>query len=205
MRVFVWLVGGLCGALTAVSCARAPVEPPIVERLAAAEAGAIALVEDWASAGSEGRWGDVPTLYAEDAVWIEQGELRYDSRAAIEAGVAQAAASGMSITTDVENIVATRLSPEASAVRADVHILFGDPTQGGFEFDGVLTAVAVQIDGEWLFLEGHLSQPNRRNAEAVRERIEQRRQEFEQLTPAERRERFRQRRIERQAASESNP
>jgi ketosteroid isomerase-like protein len=181
------------------------VEPPIGERLAAAEAGAVALVENWASAGSEGRWDDIPTFYTEDAVWVEQGELRYDSRAAIEAGVAQAAASGMSISTEVENIVATALSADASAVRADVHILFGDPAHGGFEFDGVLTAVAVQIDGEWLFLEGHLSQPNRRNAEAVRERIEQRRQEFEQLTPAERRERFRQRRLERQAASASNP
>jgi hypothetical protein len=90
-------------------------------------------------------------------------------------------------------------------VRADVHILFGDPAQGGFEFDGILTAVAVQIDGEWLFLEGHLSQPNRRTGEALRERAQQRRQAFEQLTPVERRERFRQRRLERQAVSQPTP
>jgi uncharacterized protein (TIGR02246 family) len=185
--------------LGALSCAPSPPvnSDTLAAELTAAEVGAAALVREWAATASEGHWEDLPTLYADDVTWIEQGELRYNGRAAVEEGIASAAASGLSIQTNVENVVATALAPDVAAVRADTDIVFGDAANGGFHFDGMLSAVVVKIDGEWLFLEGHLSAPPRRQEGALRERAERARAELTPEERAARRERFLDRRQQR--------
>jgi hypothetical protein len=147
-------------SLLLAACA-SPERAPTAAQLAAAESGATALVENWASAGSEGRWDDLVTLYADEPgfAWIEQGENRYPDHDAAAAGVAQARDANLTVRTSVEDIVVTPVAPDAAAVRAKVSIVFGDPSQGGFAFDGMLTGVAIERDGRWMFLQGHLSSP----------------------------------------------
>ncbi|MGD9982157.1 MAG: nuclear transport factor 2 family protein [Hyphomonadaceae bacterium] len=153
-------------ALLFLAACASPERAPTAAQMAAAETSAAALVEEWARAGSEGRWDDVAALYADEPgfAWIEQGENRYADRAAIEAGIAQVRASQLQVHTVVSDVVATALSPDAAAVRAHYSIVFGDPAQGGYSFDGMLTGVAVERDARWVFLQGHLSSPPPRAA-----------------------------------------
>lgn len=146
--------------LLLAACA-APERAPTAAQLAAAEAGATALVENWASAGAEGRWDDLVALYADEPgfAWIEQGRNRYPDHEAVEQGVAQARDANLTVRTSVDNIVVTPLTADAAAVRANVSIVFGDPSQGGFAFDGMLTGLAIEREGRWMFLQGHLSSP----------------------------------------------
>jgi|CXWL01.1.fsa_nt_gi hypothetical protein len=146
--------------------------------LEAAEEAAISLVDAWAATATEGRWADLPSLFADEPgfAWVEQGEVRYADHAAIETAAAQALVSGVAVQTTIVDVEAKGLSPDVAAVEAIVSILFGDPAAGGFEFDGVLTAVAVEREGQWVFLQGHLSQPQAPPQRgAVRERLQERR------------------------------
>jgi hypothetical protein len=156
IRIFKPLV-----ALLVLAACASPERAPTASQLAAAEAGAIELVEEWARTGSEGRWDDLVELYADAPgfAWIEQGENRYPDHAAIEAGVAQVRASQLRVHTVVSEVVATALAPDAAAIRANYSIAFGDPAEGGYTFDGILTGVAIERDGRWVFLQGHLSSP----------------------------------------------
>ena len=85
--------------------------------------------------------------------------MPYPDHAAIAAGVAQARDARLTLRSSARDIVATPLSAEAAAVRANVSIVFGDPAHGGFAFDGILTGVAVKRGERWQFLQGHLSSP----------------------------------------------
>lgn len=149
----------IAALLLLAACAQ-PAEPSQAE-LSAAETGAVALVNAWAATGSEGRWDDLVALYGDvpGFTWVEQGEIRYADHAAIAAGVAQARDSGLTVTTTVNDVRATALARDAAAVRANVSIVFGDPAAGGFAFNGMMTGVAVERDGRWVFLQGHLSAP----------------------------------------------
>lgn len=148
-------------ALALLSACAQPERAVTAAQLSAAETGATALVEEWARAGSEGRWDDLAELYADqpDFAWIEQGQNRYEDHAAIVAGLRQARDANMTVRTSARDIVVTPLAPDAAAVRASVSIVFGDPSADGFAFDGVLTGVAIERDGRWKFLQGHLSSP----------------------------------------------
>jgi D-serine deaminase-like pyridoxal phosphate-dependent protein len=148
-------------ALLMLAACALPERAPSAAALSAVEAGATGLVEEWARSGSEGRWDDLVALYADQPgfTWVEQGRIAYADHAAISAGVAQARDSGLSVRTTVSDIAATPLSSNAAAVRAKVSIVLGDPSTGGFAFDGILTGVAIERDGRWMFLQGHLSGP----------------------------------------------
>lgn len=118
-------------ALLLAACA-APERAPTAAELAAAESGARALVENWVSAGSEGRWDELVALYADDPdfAWIEQGQNRYPDHAAVARGLAQARDANLTLRTRVDDIVVTPLARDAAAVRADVSMVFGDPSWG---------------------------------------------------------------------------
>lgn len=150
-------------ALLFVAACTEPTGPSQAD-LAAAESSAIVLVNEWAATGSEGRWDDLVAIYgdAPGFTWVEQGEIRYADHDAIAAGVAQARDSGLTVRTTVGDVQATALAADAATVRANVSIVFGDPTSGGFAFNGMLTGVAVERDGRWVFLQGHLSAPQPR-------------------------------------------
>jgi hypothetical protein len=149
-------------AMLFLAACASPERAPTAAQLAAAETGAGDLVEEWARTASEGRWEDMPDLYADAPgfAWIEQGENRYPDHAAIEAGLAQVRAARLQVRTVVSDVVATALAPDAAAVRANYSIVFGDPAAGGYTFDGILTGVAIERDGRWTFLQGHLSHPS---------------------------------------------
>lgn len=136
---------------------------PAVDR-EGARAAAVELVEEWARTGTEGRWDDLVALYADEPgfTWVEQGAMPYADHAAIAAGVAQARDSGMTVRTTVSNVEAIPLANDAAALRANVSVVFGDPANGGFGFDGMLTGVAVKHGERWQFLQGHLSSPQER-------------------------------------------
>lgn len=155
----------ILATLAALMAACTPKQAP-PPNAAETERAAIELVNEWAAVGTEGRWDDLPALYADtpDFAWVEDGVLAYESHEAIIAGIQRAHDSGLTIRTHASNVSATALSPDAAAVRANVSIAFGDPAAGGFAFDGILTAVAVKRDDRWMFLQGHLS--SQRPAEA---------------------------------------
>lgn len=122
--------------------------------------GVTALMNDWAQAGPEGRWEDLKGLYADAPgfTWIERGGVAYDDHAAIAAGIDQASQMQAEIDSHVSDIRVTPLGPDAAAVVTDVSlsVSFGD---FGYDFNGIFSGVAVKHDGEWRFLQGHLSEP----------------------------------------------
>lgn len=152
-KTFLAPLGALL-ALAAASCARAPAPRDD----AAISAGVTALVEDWSSAGEEGRWDDLKNLYADEKgfVWIEQGRIAYADRASVVEGVEQAAAMGAKIDSKVSEISVTPLSPDAAAFHARSVLSVASPSFS-FAFDGRLSGVAVKRGEKWRFLQGHLS------------------------------------------------
>lgn len=143
----------------AASCAAVPKTPDV----AAAQAGVRALLAEWAEAGSESRWEDLKALYADEPgfAWVEQGVVAYKDRAAVAAGVDAAAATSAQIKTSVADIVATPVAADAAAFHARVKSSVAS-AEFAFEFDGVISGLAVRRDGRWLFLQGHLSAPTAR-------------------------------------------
>jgi D-serine deaminase-like pyridoxal phosphate-dependent protein len=156
------LIHSIAALFVLAACAQ-PAAPGQADN-AATEASAVALVNEWAATGNEGRWDDLIAVYGDlpGFTWVEQGEIGYADHEAIAAGVAQARDSGVAVHTTVSDVQATALAPDAAAVRANVSIVFGDPTANGFAFNGMLTGVAVERDRHWVFLQGHLSAPQPR-------------------------------------------
>lgn len=118
------------------------------------------LVQRWSDAGESQDWDVVADTYAdaEGFAWIEQGEARYASRAAILEGLSQARGMSASIRNDVSDIVVTPLGADAAAFRAR-YVL--SVSAEGFSYDsqGVLSGVAIrQQDGVWRFLQGSFSE-----------------------------------------------
>lgn len=150
----------LASAATLVAaCTNASSTSTDAENTAAASmSGVAALIEDWSSAGAQGRWGDLKALYADEPgfAWIEQGRVAYQDHASVVAGVDQAAAMGAAIESTVADVAVTPLSRDAAAFHARSTINFTAPTFS-FAFDGVLSGVAVKRGDRWLFLHGHLS------------------------------------------------
>lgn len=149
------------GLLLLLAACSQPERAVTAAELESARNGATALIQEWASAGSEGRWDDLVQLYADDPdfAWVEQGRIRYPDRAAIAAGLAQAREANLTVRTSARDVVVTPLAADAAAVRAHISVVFGDPSAGGFALDGILTGVAVERAGRWQFLQGHLSNP----------------------------------------------
>ncbi len=149
-----------CTSVLLLVGACAPPAPPQAE-LDQAKQAAVALVNEWAAAGSEGRWDDLAAVYADtpDFTWVEQGAIPYPDHTAIVAGIARARDSGVSVRTTVSDVQAFAISPDAATVRANAALAFGDPAAGGFALSGILTAIAIKQDRRWVFLQGHLSSP----------------------------------------------
>lgn len=153
------LTAGLAvGAFALLLAACAP--PPAQKADPDAGRGVAELLDRWAAAGSQGRWDDLKGLYADDSAfaWVEQGRLAYPTHAAAAAGVDAAARSGAKIVTRVSAVSVAPLGPETAAFRAQVRMSYSS-AQTNFDFDGVITGVAVWRDGQWKFLQGHLSAP----------------------------------------------
>lgn len=132
-----------------------------------AEQSAVALVNDWARDGSEGRWDELSALHADARgfTWVEEGEIRYADHQAIVAGLERAREAGLVADTTVTDVRATALSSSAAAVRANYSVVFGDVAAGGFAVSGMMTGVAVEQNGHWQFLQGHLSSPRQQRPE----------------------------------------
>ncbi|MBY0422641.1 MAG: nuclear transport factor 2 family protein [Parvularculaceae bacterium] len=117
-------------------------------------------MRDWASAGEQGRWDDLKSLY--DAgpgfVWIEQGRIAYPDHAAVVAGVEAAKAAKAEIRSTISDVVVTPLAADAAAFHARSTMTVASPSFR-FAFDGILSGVAVKRDGAWKLLQGHLSAP----------------------------------------------
>lgn len=153
--------------LAAASCA--PGAPTALERSGAAapayDEGAVkaeveALIREWGAAGTEGRWRDLKTLYADDSdfFWVEQGAVAYADYASVVAGLDQVAATNPAIRNDVADIIVTPLGADAATFRASANISVAS-ADFSFDFNGVFTGVAVLEEGRWRFLNGHLSKP----------------------------------------------
>jgi hypothetical protein len=117
------------------------------------------LVQRWSDAGESQQWDAVADTYAdvEGFAWIEQGETRYASRAAIIEGLDQARSMSAAIRNDVSDIVVTPLGADAAAFRA--RYLLNVSAEGfNYESQGVLSGVAIKQDGVWRFLQGSFSE-----------------------------------------------
>jgi len=143
-------------ALGLVACA----PPPPQKADPDASRGVTEMLNRWAAAGSEGRWEELKALYADDPhfAWVERGRIAYPTHAAVVAGVDAAARSGAKVTTRVSDVSVAPLGPETAAFSANVKFTYAS-AQVNFDFDGVITGVAVWRNGQWKFLQGHLSEP----------------------------------------------
>ncbi len=119
------------------------------------------LLNEWSAAGAEGRWDDLKAVYADDPdfVWIENGAVAYKDHAAVVTGVDRVASMNAILRSEFGDIVVTPLGADAAAFHATVGVGFVSP-EFSFDFAGVFTGVAIQRNGRWLFLQGHLSRPD---------------------------------------------
>ncbi len=162
-----FIVLGFVAALSA--CATTPPSPavdaaaPAVARFdsASVEQGVASLIDNWSRTGADGRWEDLKALYADDPafVWIEDGRLAYESKAAAAAGVDRAAAMNATIKSLTDDVVVTPLSSDAALFRARFQFSFAS-ADFSFDVDSLFSGVAVLRDGRWVFLHGHLSSPD---------------------------------------------
>jgi len=118
-----------------------------------------ALLADWATAGNEGRWKDIPPLFAEDPgfVWVERGEVRYTSRAEAIASLEAVAASGANVETIVPEVAVAPISADSAAFTAPLHFTLTSVGSEPIEVDGVISGVAIKRNGEWKFLQGNVA------------------------------------------------
>jgi hypothetical protein len=151
--------GALAGAalIAAGACAGGP-----PDRDGAAQREVAALIQRWSDAGEAGRWDVVADTYADSEAfaWIEQGEVRYASKAEIVAGLDAARAMQASIRNDVSDIVVTPLGADSAAYRAR-YVLAVRSAAFSFASQGVLAGVAIRENGRWKFLTGIFSEQAR--------------------------------------------
>jgi len=137
-----------------MGCAHAPALQGDVVRRDVTE-----LIQRWSDAGESGDWDFVASTYAEHPAftWIEQGEARYRSRAAIVAGLARARSMSASIRNDVSNVSVTPLANDVAAFTADY---FLSVSAEGFSYtsQGVWSGVAIRQGDGWRFLQGSFSE-----------------------------------------------
>ncbi len=139
--------------LCASACARAPGDGDEGRR-AVTE-----LIQRWSDAGEAQDWDAIADTYADadGFVWIEQGEARYASRAAIVEGLNQARGMSASIRNDVSDIVVTPLADNAAAFRA--HYVLSVSAEGfSYTSEGMLSGVAIKQADGWRFLQGSFSE-----------------------------------------------
>jgi hypothetical protein len=144
-------------AAVAVLAACGPAAPSV--DAAAVRADVTSLVQRWSDAGEAGDWAAVADTYAdaEGFAWIEQGEVRYPSRAAIVAGLEEARAANLRITNDVSDIAVTPLGADAAAYSANYRLVVASEAFS-FESRGVLSGVAIRQADGWRFLQGSFSE-----------------------------------------------
>lgn len=118
------------------------------------------LVRRWADAGENGRWDELKALYVDEEgfAWIEQGVARYKDHASIAAGLDTARDMALAVDNEVGAIVVVPLAEDAAALYAEISSAVRSDAFS-YDFNGVLSAVAVKRAGTWRFLQGHLSEP----------------------------------------------
>lgn len=123
-----------------------------------ARSGVTALVQRWSDAGEAGDWDAVADTYAdaEGFAWIEQGEVRYPSRAAIIEGLAGLRRMSPTLSSEVSNVVVSPLGGGVAAFRAS-YDLSVSTTRFSFRSRGVLSGVAIRQGATWRFLQGAFS------------------------------------------------
>ncbi len=124
-----------------------------------ARSGVAALVQRWSDAGEAGDWDAVADTYAdaEGFAWIEQGEARYPSRAAILEGLNRVRGMSASVNSEVSNVVVTPLGDGVAAFRAD-YMMAVSTNHYSFTSQGVLSGVAIRQGDTWRFLQGAFSE-----------------------------------------------
>ncbi|MEX0645213.1 MAG: nuclear transport factor 2 family protein [Parvularculaceae bacterium] len=152
----------LVAAAALAGCERASVAPQAEEGRddAAITAEVADLVRRWADAGESGQWDELKALYADEDgfAWIEEGVARYKDHASIVAGLDAARDLALAVDNDVGTIVVVPIADDAAALYAEISSAVRSDAFS-YDFNGVLSAVAVKRDGAWRFLQGHLSQP----------------------------------------------
>jgi ketosteroid isomerase-like protein len=150
-KVLVRIASIVLALLGATACASSPENDDVRGSVAA-------LVQRWSDAAEAGDWDALADTYAdaEGFVWIEQGEVRYASRAAILEGLDRVRGMSASVSSEVSNVVVTPLSDGVAAFRAD-YVAAVSTNQFSFSSRGVLSGVAIKHGDTWRFLQGALS------------------------------------------------
>lgn len=116
-----------------------------------------AVVQDWARTASEGRWDDLAAFFVEDGLlWVENGAVRYTSRADVAAGAADAKENDISAQVRVSDVKARALGPDAAVVVASITTQFDFAGQPVTQ-NQILTATLVRHEGRWLFAQGQIA------------------------------------------------
>lgn len=119
-----------------------------------------AFLNTWIETTDKGDFTLLKPMYSDQAGfrWIENGRVAYDSAEDAARALDFASTAGYTADMDLINPEITPLSVHAAAVTADYTLAFDFGPGAQFASEGVFTAVLVNEDGAWKFLQGHLSE-----------------------------------------------
>jgi len=154
------LIAVLATSATSAACAHARRElsPSGAAEVQAGVSQTLALLQRYWAAR---QWDSLVTLYADDARfrWIENGQVRYRSRAAIRSGLSSLP-PGMRLETTYRDTEITAISPDIASLATRFETRMTDSASArGFTFGGAITMTLIKQSGAWRILEGHTSAP----------------------------------------------
>lgn len=104
-------------------------------------------------------WTRVLTFYADDPrfEWIEDGEVRYPTKAALAPSFEAMRGTGSTIVFKTEPPHVAVLAPDVVALRTTFETTIVDKAGTLFTFGGLLTIDVIKTKDGWKFLRGHTS------------------------------------------------
>lgn len=153
---------GVALALAPIAWACAPDAPENAfdeARRAAITDSVRATLDGFAAAMEVGDWERLVEFYADDPRfrWLEDGQVTYDSKAAIVTSLGDVGGSYTHGTLEYSDIEITPLAPGLAAFTAGFEQRLVGSDGGGFSFSGVMGATLVHGPDGWKFLTGHTS------------------------------------------------
>ena len=108
---------------------------------------------------NEADWTRVLTFYADDPrfEWIEDGEVRYPTKAALAPSFEAMRGTGSTIVFKTDPPHVAVLAPDVVALRTTFETTIVDKAGKPFTFGGLLTIDVIRTKDGWKFLRGHTS------------------------------------------------
>ena len=106
------------------------------------------------------QWDSMTAIYAADSGfrWLENGEVRYRSAAAIRQALSEVPATTR-IVTSYQDTEILAVAPGVASMNTRFQTQFVDSTTAPFSFGGAITMTLVHHPEGWRIVAGHTSAP----------------------------------------------